>query len=59
MRAPKEGGITCRHCETTLAAVTVNETAFLTNAVRERFARDVRRDVGRPRFLRETPRFTD
>ena len=59
MRAPKEEAIACRHCGTTLGPVTVNETAFLTGAVRQRFARDVRRDVGRPRFLRETPRFTE
>ena len=31
----------------------MNETAFLTGAVRERFARDARRDGGRMRFVRD------
>ena len=59
VRALKDDAITCRHCGTTLSSITVNETAFLTGAVRERFARDARRDGGRMRFVREAPRLTE
>ncbi len=60
MRSRKtEEAIACRHCGTTLTAVTVDETAFLTGAVRERFARDARRNAGRTRFVREAPRLTE
>jgi ribosomal protein L37AE/L43A len=60
MRSRKsEDAIACHHCGTTLTVVTADETAFLTGAVRERFARDVRRSGARPRFLRDAPPLTE
>jgi hypothetical protein len=53
VQASGDDAVACRHCGTTLTALSRRELAALTGAVRERFARDARRDVGRKRFVRE------
>jgi hypothetical protein len=58
MRSRDKSAIDCRHCGTTLTT-TADQSAFLTGAVRARFARDARRDAARPRFLRDPQRLTD
>jgi hypothetical protein len=50
VQAGGDDEVPCRHCGSTLSR---GELAALTGAVRERFARDARRDVGRKRFVRE------
>jgi ribosomal protein S27E len=52
-QATADYDVACRHCGTTLTAVSRAQLNALTGAVRERFARDARLNVGRPRFIRE------
>jgi hypothetical protein len=42
----------CRHCESRLAPMPAARARRLTVALRKRFERDARLDVGRPRFVR-------
>jgi ribosomal protein S27E len=51
--------IACRHCGTTLDALTGGDARFLAGAVRERLARDARRSAGPPRFIRDPQRLPD
>jgi len=53
VQAVADDDAACRHCGAPLRALSRGEFAALTGAVRERFARDARRDAGRKRFVRE------
>lgn len=59
VRVPGGEAIACGHCGSTLSSAPVDDTAFLTGAVRSRLARDGADDAARPRFLREPHRLTD
>jgi hypothetical protein len=59
VRAYTDGELGCRHCRTALRPMSVSDARLLTAAVRERFARDARRNAGRPRFIRDPERLTD
>ncbi len=45
-------GLDCRGCGRSLSSLGESDARLLTTAVRERFARDARRDRDRPRFVR-------
>jgi ribosomal protein S27E len=51
--------IACRHCGTTLDALAGTDARLLATAVRERLARDARRNAGPPRFIRDPQRLPD
>ena len=53
LRATTDQEIECRHCGTTLNPTSASDVRLLTGAVRERFARDARLNVGRKRFVRD------
>jgi hypothetical protein len=59
LRTPGERETACRHCGTTLDPMAGSDVRFITSAVRERFARDARRNSGPSRFVREPRRLAD